>query len=72
MCDYIRNNFATDKTKANYHPKSLNVSVSDDSEIELKDTLVDPATLYVPDNNIDKIKRFYRTLSNKQKDILFL
>lgn len=72
MADYIRNNYNTDKTRANFCPQSLNVYVSEDSEVTLEDNLVDDKTMYKSENNIGKIKRFFKTLSNKQKDILFL
>jgi RNA polymerase sigma factor (sigma-70 family) len=72
MGDYIRNNFNTDKTRANFCTKSLNVPVSDENEITLEESLVDPKTVYKPENNIQKIKRFYKTLSSQQRDVLFM
>lgn len=72
MGDYIRNNFNTDKTRANFCPKSLNVPVSDENDMTLEDSIVDPQTVYKPENNIKKIKRFYKTLSSKQRDVLFM
>lgn len=72
MCDYIRNNYDTDKTRANFCAQSLNVPTSNGSEIEMVDMIVDESTVYSPESNITKIKRFLKTLSNRQKDILFL
>lgn len=72
MGDYIRNNYNTDKTRANFCVKSLNVPVSDENEMTLEDNIVDPKTVYKPENNIQKIKRFYKTLSSKQRDVLFM
>lgn len=72
MGDYIRNNCKTDKTRANFCAKSLNVPVSDENEITLEESLVDPKTVYKPENNVQKIKRFYKTLSRQQRDVLFM
>lgn len=72
MGDYLRNNYNTDKTRANFCPQSLNVPVSGDSEMELEETLVDDRQQRHVENNVFKIKKFLKTLSNKQKDILLL
>ena len=72
MGDYIRNNFNTDKTRANFCPQSLNAPVADDSEIEMGEALVDHTTEYKAENNVNKIKRFLKTLSHQQKEILLL
>ena len=72
MADYSRNTYNTEKTRANFCLQSLNVYVSEDSEVTLEDNLIDDKTMYKSENNIGKIKRFFKTLSNKQKDILFL
>lgn len=72
MSDFIRNNYNTDKTRANFCTQSLNVPTADDSDTELVDMIVDASSLYKAENNILKIKRFFKTLSNRQKEILFL
>ena len=72
MGDYLRNNYNTDKTRANFCPQSLNIPVSEDSEMELEETLIDNRQQCEVENNVVKIKRFMKTLSNKQKDILLL
>ena len=72
MSDFIRNNYNTDKTRANFCTQSLNVPTADDSDTELVDMIVDSSSLYKAENNILKIKRFFKTLSNRQKEILFL
>lgn len=72
MADYIRNNYNTDKTRANFCAQSLNVPASEDSDMTIEDSLIDNRSVYKAENNIGKIKRFFKTLSNKQKEILFL
>ena len=71
MGDYIRNNYETDKTRANFCPQSLNVPVADDIDLEIEDTL-QANKEEKQESNITKIKKFIKTLSNKQKEILLL
>ncbi len=71
MEDYIRNNYGTDKTRANFCPQSLNAPATEDSELELKDVIPDER-IEKQENNVAKIKSFMKTLSNQQKEILLL
>ena len=71
MLDYIRNNCKTNKTKANFGAQSLNAPVGDDPDTEYGDFLIDD-TRQSPYNDPQKIKRFMKKLSNKQKEILLL
>lgn len=71
MTDHLRDNFNTDKTRANFCCVSLNTPVSANSETEKKDLLVGSSG-FIPISDKNTIKRFMHTLSNQQKEILLL
>ena len=68
MCDYIRNNYKTNKTRANAEALSLNIFVSEEGNVELVDAIVDEDSEEKYDTNY-KVQKYLTKLTKVQKQI---